>query len=128
MKKFRILIVDDDNNLAVMLEARLKTEDYQVRIANSAEAAYQMFFAFWPHLVLTDIGIGEENGLDLIKRIRRQIGRIKTVYMTGDAARYRPALAQEQKLYHAAILEKPFKYNELVSVVSAQVRGQQEAA
>ena len=48
--------------------------------------------------------------------------------MTGDAARYRPALVQEQKLYHAAILEKPFKYNELVSVVSAQVRGQQKAA
>ena len=128
MDKFKIIIVDDDDNLALLIEARLKAAGYEVRTAHSAAEAYQTFLTFKPHLILTDIGIGEENGLDLIKRIRSQSGDIKTIYMTGDLGRYRAALVQERKLHHAEVIAKPFKGNELITVVSAQARGRQQAA
>jgi DNA-binding response OmpR family regulator len=128
MKKYRVLIVDDDANLTLLIEARLAASGYKVRTANSAGEAYQTFLAFKPHLVLTDIGIGEENGLELIKRIRSRGSNIKTIYMTGDLGRYRAALIQERKLYHAEFIAKPFKGSELIAVVSAQARGQRRAA
>ena len=128
MKKFRILIVDDDNNLALLLEARFKAADWDVSTANSAAEAYRRFFKFKPHLVLTDIGIGAKNGLDLITRIRRRSGNIPTIYMTGDLGRYQSALVAERKLHHAEVLEKPFRFNELMAIVSAQLHGQQQAA
>ena len=128
MKKFKILIVDDDANLTLLIEARLRAVGYQVRTANSAAEAYQTFLNFRPHLVLTDIGIREENGLDLIKRIRNESGTIKAIYMTGDLVRYHTALVQERKLHHAEVIAKPFKGNELVAVVSAQAHSQQQAA
>lgn len=120
MKECKILIVDDADNLALLLESRLEAASYEVRTASCAAEAYQTYLTFQPDLVLTDIGIGEENGLDLIKRIRSRCGTIKTIYMTGDLARYRSMLVEEKTLHHAAILAKPFSTNELISAVSAQ--------
>lgn len=128
MKKAKILIVEDDENLALLIEARLKASNYDVRTANNAEEAYRIYFAFKPLLVLTDIGIGEENGIDLIKRIRSQGGDVVTIYMTGDLERYHAALVREKKLHHAKVIGKPFTADELIALVSAQARGQQKAA
>ena len=128
METFRILSVEDDANLALLLEARLKAADYDVRTANNAAEAYRTFLTFKPHLLLMDIAIGDENGLDLVKRIRSQDDNIRTIYMTGDLDRYRSALIKERKLHHAEVIAKPFKAEELITVISAQARSQQKAA
>jgi len=128
MKKIKILIVDDDANLALLIEARLRAAGYVVRTANSAVEAYRAFASFKPHLIITDIGIGDENGLDLMTRIRSKDVNIKTIYMTGDPGRYRAALAEEIKLHHAEVLPKPFEGSELVERVSAQTRRSRKAA
>lgn len=120
MKECKILVVEDADNLALLLESRLETASYKVRTVSCAVEAYQTYLTFKPDVVLTDIGIGEENGLDLIKRIRSRCGSVKTIYMTGDVARYRSKLVEEENLHHAAILAKPFTTNELISAVSAQ--------
>ena len=128
MNKFKILVVDDDDNLALLIKVGLKAAEYEVKTANSAAEAMQTFLRFKPQLVLTDIGIGEENGLDLIKRIRSHCGPVKTIYMTGDLGRYDAALAQEKQLYHAAVIAKPFTHYELIVAVSAQAHAQPKAA
>ncbi len=128
MKKIKILIVDDDENLTLLIEARLKATDYNVRIANSAGAAYRTYLSFKPQLVITDIGIGDDNGLDLMRRIRRESGSVKTIYITGDPERFRSALAEERKFHHAEVLAKPFGDNQLIDMVSAQAHGHQKAA
>jgi two-component system, NtrC family, response regulator AtoC len=127
MKNVKILIVDDDANLALLIEARLKAADYDVRAATSAGEAFRTFLTFKPQLVLTDIGIGDENGLDLIKRIRSQDHNIKTIYMTGDLDRYRLELVKERKLHQAEVITKPFKTDELITVVAAQEHDHQNA-
>ena len=128
MNKFKILVVDDDDNLALLIKVGLKAAEYEVKTANSAAEAIQTFLRFKPQLVLTDIGIGAENGLDLIELIRSHCGPVKTIYMTGDLARYDAALAQEKRLHHAAVIAKPFSYHELIVAVSAQAHGQPKAA
>jgi DNA-binding response OmpR family regulator len=128
MNNVKILIVDDDVNLTLLIEARLKAADYDVRAANSAGEAYRTFLTFKPQVVLTDIGIGDENGLDLVKRIRSQSETVKTIYMTGDLDRYRSALVKESNLHHADVITKPFKTDQLITLVAAQARGRQQLA
>ena len=128
MNKFKILVVDDDDNLALLIKVGLKAAEYEVKTANSATEAMQTFLRFKPQLVLTDIGIGEEDGLELIERIRGCCGPVKTIYMTGDLGRYDAALVQEKQLHHAAVIAKPFTYHELLVVVSAQAQDQSKAA
>jgi two-component system OmpR family response regulator len=128
MKQLKVLIVDDDANLAQLIEARLEAAQFEVRKAHSASEAYGTFLTFQPDLVLTDMGIGEENGLDLISRMRSHSHNIETIYMTGDVDRYRLALVQEKKLHHAEVIPKPFTGNDLVHMVSAHLRRQSEAA
>ena len=128
MKKIKVLIVEDDKNLALLLEARLKAANYDVKIANSAGEAYRIFVSFKPQLVLTDIGIGDENGLNLIERIRSQGSDVNAIYMTGDLERYRSALVKERKLHHAQVIAKPFNTDELITVLYAQARSRQNAA
>jgi DNA-binding NtrC family response regulator len=123
MKKYKILVVDDDENLALLIQQRLEIEGYQVKTANSAHEGYSAFVDFGPDLVLTDITMGNENGLDLVKNIRKRNIAVKTIYMTGDFNRYRGEIEYEQKLYHVRLLEKPFKGSELTELISKYAHG-----
>jgi DNA-binding response OmpR family regulator len=128
MKKIKVLIVDDDANLALLIEARLEAAQFEVRRSHSAAEAYGTFLTFQPDVVLTDMDIGEENGLDLVKRMRSQGHNIETIYMTGDLDRYRSALVQERKLHHAEVITKPFTGNDLLNVVSAHFAPSKEGS
>ena len=123
MKKYKVLVVDDDDNLALLIQQRLEIEGYQVKTANSAHEGCSAFVDFGPDLVLTDITMGNENGLDLVKNIRKHNIAVKAIYMTGDFNRYRVEIEDEQKLYHASLLEKPFKGSELTELIYKYAHG-----
>jgi DNA-binding NtrC family response regulator len=129
MKKYKIMVVDDDDNLAALIQQRLEIEGYRVKRANSAPEGYTTFLDFDPDVVLTDIAMGETNGLDLVKDIRKRKCGIKAIYMTGDFSPYRSELEHERRQYHASVLEKPFKASELIELVlKHRAGGRQKAA
>jgi DNA-binding response OmpR family regulator len=128
MKRFRVLIVDDDHNLVFLLRQRLENEGYRVESAHSATEGYLNYLAFRPDLVLTDIAMGEEDGLDLIRRIRRHAPTVKTIYMTGEPGRHETELNVECKNYHAGVLEKPFSGRQLLELISCSVHRERHVA
>ena len=128
MGKFKILIVDDDVNLAFLLQQRLESEGFEVENANSVTAGYLTYRSFKPDLVLTDISMGDESGFDLMHRIRNDAPRIKTIYMTGDLSRHLSALEQERNQHHAMFLSKPFSERNLLDSISAEVQGRDQIA
>jgi DNA-binding NtrC family response regulator len=128
MGKFKILIVDDDVNLAFLLQQRLESEGFEVENANSVTAGYLTYRSFKPDLVLTDISMGDESGFDLMHRIRNDAPRIKTIYMTGDLSRHLSALEQERNQHHAMFLSKPFSERNLLDSISARVQGRDQIA
>jgi DNA-binding response OmpR family regulator len=128
MKKFKILIVDDDFNLAYLLRQRLEHEDFEVETANSVAEAYLLYLAFRPDLVLTDITMGEENGLDLMRHVRLHNPTVATIYMTGDLIHYWSELETEREVNHAGVLEKPFSGRKLLESISAQAQGRSQIA
>jgi DNA-binding NtrC family response regulator len=104
----KILIVDDNEDFASILEAMLDFEGYQVRTARDARDGYLAFALFRPDLVITDIQMPGKSGLELIKEIRTQNPEVRTIYMSGDPGRFRREIEEEMKRHRARLLQKPF--------------------
>ena len=68
----RILIVDDDVDLLMLLERRLNQEGYETETAISLSEAEEMIVYFDPHLVLLDINIRGEDGRQLCWKIKHK--------------------------------------------------------
>lgn len=78
----RILIVDDDIDLLMLLERKLKQEGYETETAISLPEAEELIVYFDPHLVLLDINLKGEDGRQLCWKIKHQpVYRIAKVLM-----------------------------------------------
>ncbi|MAY67446.1 MAG: two-component system response regulator [Rhodospirillaceae bacterium] len=65
-----ILLVEDDALISGLLEFHLKSEGYGVDIAATVEDALTAVEAHPPDLILTDLGLPDEDGLALIRKVR----------------------------------------------------------
>lgn len=68
----RILIVDDDIDLLMLLERKLKQEGYETETAVSLPEAEELIVYFDPHLVLLDVNLRGEDGRQLCWKIKHQ--------------------------------------------------------
>ncbi|MEA4935203.1 MAG: response regulator transcription factor [Paludibacter sp.] len=69
MSPYRILVVDDEEDLCEILQFNLETEGYQVDVAYSAEEALKLDLAGY-HLLLLDVMMGEMSGFKLARVLR----------------------------------------------------------
>ncbi|WP_455243756.1 sigma-54-dependent transcriptional regulator [Petrachloros mirabilis] len=67
--KTKILIVDDDPDIATMLEDRLQASDYGTVIASDGVHALEMVEQEAPHLMLLDLDMPRLTGLEVLKRL-----------------------------------------------------------
>ena len=68
-KNFKILVVDDEQDLCEILKFNLETEGYQVTTANSAEEAQTLDIASF-NLLLLDVMMGGMSGFSLAKQLK----------------------------------------------------------
>jgi len=66
----RILVVDDEPQLARVLRTGLKTHGYDVRVAADGVSALETFGDWPPDLVVTDLAMPNMGGLELCRRLR----------------------------------------------------------
>src|SRR3954471_8584299 len=66
----RVLVVEDDDEIAQVLQRSLRMEGYDVRIAPDGEAALSAHAEFVPDLVVLDLGLPKLDGMDVAKRLR----------------------------------------------------------
>ena len=69
-EKQRILIVDDDANIAELISLYLMKECYETMIVGDGEEALRVFPEFKPNLVLLDLMLPEVDGFEICKKIR----------------------------------------------------------
>jgi DNA-binding response OmpR family regulator len=84
MKK-TVLIVEDDQLLAEVYSKCLQAEGIKAVVANDAISALKAFRSKPINLVVLDIILGDSNGFDLLKKLRRQNGahKIPILIVTG---------------------------------------------
>jgi DNA-binding NtrC family response regulator len=114
----KILVVDDNEDLASILQMMLEDEGYEVKAAKDGTDGYSVYLLFEPDLVLTDIQMPGRNGLELMENIRMHNPGVRTIYMSGDSGPYWSSLEEEKNRYRAGFIEKPFSKDELMNLVS----------
>ncbi|HZI48688.1 MAG TPA: response regulator transcription factor [Pyrinomonadaceae bacterium] len=115
----RILIVDDEQEITFVLRSGLTKHGYDVRVAGDGEAALDLFHAWTPDLVITDLAMPNVNGLQLCRRLRES-SEVPIIILSvkGEEATKIEALDAGADDY----LTKPFGMGELLARVRATLR------
>jgi DNA-binding NtrC family response regulator len=114
----KVLIVDDDQTVASVVQLMLEFEGYESRLALNGPEGYLIYLQFLPDLVITDIRMPGENGLEMINHIREHDPLVKTIYISGDLNQFYLVLKEERTKYPITFLEKPFSRKELIGQIS----------
>ena len=114
----KILVVDDNQDLAFVLKMILEDAGYEVKAAADGRKGYSAYLSFKPDLVITDIQMPERSGMELMEDIRIHNPGVGTIYMSGDLQRYLSFLEAEREKYQVGFLEKPFSKIELMGLIS----------
>ena len=114
----KILIVDDNQSVASVVQLMLELEGHVVRLALNGPDGYVAYVQFRPDLVITDIQMPGENGFELINHIRKLDPSVKAIYMSANLNQFYSLLLEEKSKFHIHFLDKPFTMGELMARVS----------
>ncbi len=110
-----VLIADDDRSIRTVLTQALGRAGYQVRSTGHAATLWRWVEDGEGDLVITDVVMPDENGLDLVPRIRRIRPDLRVVVMSAQSTLITAVKAAQRGAFE--YLPKPFDLDELLSVV-----------
>jgi len=109
--KLSILVVDDDENIRMVLRQSLEKEGYHVSTANSAEEALNTLQRSFFHVVITDIMMGEMNGVELLLQIKEMNSLMQIYVMTAHGTLPHVIQCMQGGAYD--FFEKPLKIEDI---------------
>jgi phosphoserine phosphatase RsbU/P len=115
----RILIIEDEAPIRMMLSEALGDEGYAVATAATVDAGITMLPTVQPHLILCDLMFPRKNGREFYERLTADpaFATVPVVFMTA----LQPVSADERyigDLQHVPTLYKPINLNELLTAVA----------
>ena len=116
----RVLIIDDDRDLAAMLGEFLQREGYAVEAHHGADAGVAALRAAEPDLLILDVMLPERSGLDVLRELRLASSRLPVMMLTARGDPIDRILGLE--LGADDYLAKPFDPRELLAAVARCAR------
>lgn len=117
--KQKILIVDDDNNIAELISLYMTKECFETLICNDGESALESFKTFSPDIVLLDLMLPGIDGYQVCRSIRAE-SDTPVIMLSAKGEVFDKVLGLE--LGADDYMEKPFDSKELVARVKAVLR------
>lgn len=111
MDKTRILLVEDDLSLGTLMSMELKRRGHEVETAKSGEEATRKLAAGEYDAVVTDLKLGDLDGLEVLKRAKARDPRTEVLVMTGHGSIDTAVAAMKAGAYD--YLTKPVEAEEL---------------
>ncbi|SFP96233.1 DNA-binding response regulator, OmpR family, contains REC and winged-helix (wHTH) domain [Butyrivibrio proteoclasticus] len=119
VNKQKILIVDDDNNIAELISLYLVKECFETKICNDGESAINTFDTFKPNLILLDLMLPGIDGYQVCREIRTR-SQTPIIMLSAKGEVFDKVLGLEMGADD--YMEKPFDSKELVARVKAVLR------
>ena len=115
MPQGTILVADDDAAIRTVLSQALGRAGYEVRTTGQAGTLYRWAAAGEGDLIITDVVMPDENGFDLVPRIKKVRPDIPIIVMSAQNTFMTAIRASERGAYE--YLPKPFDLKELIAIV-----------
>lgn len=119
----KILIVDDDRNIAQILYTALNAKGYLTLVARNGEDALKKFEEEKPNLILLDVLLPKISGWDICRKIKDSDYGEKTVVIIMTAL-YRTMKHRSDSIYKYGandFIEKPFQLNEVIAKIVSYI-------
>ena len=117
--KSKILIVDDDNNIAELISLYLIKECFDTKIVNDGEEALQAFESYSPNLILLDLMLPGIDGYQVCREVRSKYAT-PIIMLSAKGEVFDKVLGLE--LGADDYMEKPFDTKELIARIKAVLR------
>ncbi|HZK69518.1 MAG TPA: response regulator transcription factor [Paludibacter sp.] len=121
MNTYRILVVDDEEDLCEILQFNLETEGYQVDVAYSAEEALKKNIAEY-NLLLLDVMMGEMSGFKMARTLRENPATASTPIIFLTAKDSETDRLTGFNIGADDYISKPFSIREVLARVKAVIR------
>jgi DNA-binding response OmpR family regulator len=116
----RVLVVEDDEEIAQVLQRSLRLEGYEVKLAEDGVRALEESHAFLPDVVVLDLGLPRLDGIDVARRLREDGDDVPILILTArDAVESR---VEGLDVGADDYLVKPFERQELLARMRALLR------
>jgi len=124
----KILIIDDDHDLANLTKITLTKNGYKVSILHSADNITDEIKTLKPDLILMDIMMPGISGAEAVRNLKGhpQLKSIPVIFLTGlvlggEEEIEKPGISVDGQMYQT--LGKPYEIDELLAVVSKTLNG-----
>ncbi len=124
MSNATVLIADDDGAIRTVLNQALGRAGYDVRTTSNAATLWKWVSEGEGNLVITDVVMPDENGLDLLPRIKKIRPELRVIVMSAQNTLMTAVNATQRGAFE--YLPKPFDLNELLNVVERALQATQE--
>ena len=115
MDDYRILFVDDDKDILMMVEQYLQMQGYDITTVNSGLKALDLIREQDLHIIFTDYKMPEFNGLELLAAVKQYNPCIEVIIVTGYGSMESAVQAMKFGCYD--YLQKPFKLDHLKLII-----------
>ncbi len=122
MEQYTVLVVEDDNSMARILEVQLKTGGYNVALAVNGEEGLKIALANPPDLILSDIMMPLMDGYELCRNVKRnpKLWQIPVILLSAKADK--ASVIHGFAVGAAKYLIKPMKREELYKAIDLRLK------
>lgn len=107
-----VVVADDDDAMRLLCRVNLELEGYTVREARSAAEIEEAFAADQVALVILDIHLGGDDGMEIARRLRAEHPGVAVAFLSGSVH-----LGELAAALSDAAIRKPFNLEELIETV-----------
>jgi CheY-like chemotaxis protein len=121
----RILVIEDDADMRLWMEHTLISAGHRVTVAADGQEGVKIVRARSADLVITDLFMPNQEGLETIRQLQQEFPELAIIAISGEASPMSEELGvptmltAARQLGAAAVLQKPFMSQELLSVVKS---------
>ena len=98
----RIMVVDDEPDIAIMLEEYLVEAGYEVQALTDGQRALEKFWEWHPDLLILDVIMSGLSGVDFAREVRKDDRQTKVIFLSGRSERSEVAASFEAELQAGA--------------------------
>ena len=113
--KPKVLVADDERVIADTLAMILNQSGFEARAVYSGERALELAVSFSPDMLISDVIMGDLNGIDTAIQMRALLPKIKILLFSGQAATADLLDDAHKKGYEFEILAKPVHPQDLLN-------------